>query len=206
MISLDEINKLLQLPPSQKSAERMTETVRNKIEADRWFECGLELEQAGAPYHEIIEAYEKAAELDPHSAGALVNLGTVYFNGHAWADAEKYYKKALGIDASYALAHFNLANLYDERGDPDAALLHYQAALKAYPGYADAHYNIALLHQSLGDVMSAVRHWRAYIKLDGNSTWAEIARRELAKLEAMTVVGGSRQSGSKMHLVKSENA
>lgn len=201
-----EINKLLQLPPSQKGAERVAETVRSKLEADRWFERGLELEQIGAPYNEIIEAYEKAAALDPHSAGALVNLGTVFFNGHAWADAEKYYERALEIDPNYPLAHFNLANLYDERGDTDAALLHYEAALKVYPGYADAHYNIALLHQSLGDVMSAVRHWRAYIKLDGNSTWGHIARRELAKLEAMTVVGGSRQSASKMHLVKSENA
>jgi hypothetical protein len=62
------------------------------------------------------------------------------------------------------------------------------------------------LHQSLGDVMSAVRHWRAYVKLDGNSTWGQIARRELAKLEAMTVVDGSRPSPPKMHLVKSEKA
>jgi tetratricopeptide (TPR) repeat protein len=201
-----EINKLLQLPPSRKGAETVAETVRSKIEADRWFERGLELEQTGAPYHEIIEAYEKAAKLDPHSAGALVNLGTVFFNGHDWADAEKYYKRALDIDPNYPLAHFNLANLYDERGDPEAALRHYEAALKIYPGYADAHYNIALLHQSLGDVMSAVRHWRAYVKLDGNSTWGQIARRELAKLEAMTVVDGSRPSPPKMHLVKSEKA
>jgi len=199
-----EINKLLQLPACQKGSERVAETLRNKLEADRWFECGLELEQTGAPYQQIIEAYEKAAELDPHSAGALVNLGTVFFNGHAWADAEKYYSKALEIDPHYPLAHFNLGNLHDERGDPATALLHYEAALKLYPGYADAHYNIALLYQSAGDVMNAVRHWRAYIKLDGKSNWGEIARRELAKLEAMTVVSGSRPSSSKMHLVKSE--
>jgi tetratricopeptide (TPR) repeat protein len=201
-----EISKLLQLPPSRKGADKVAETLRNKLEADRWFECGLELEQRGAPYQEIIEAYEKAAELDPHSAGALVNLGTVFFNGHAWANAEKYYQKALEIDPNYPLAHFNLANLYDERGDTAAALLHYEAALKIYPSYADAHYNIALLHQSLGDVMKAVRHWRAYIKLDGNSNWAQIARRELTKLEAITVVPGTRPSSTKMHLVKSDKA
>jgi len=201
-----EINKLLQLPPLQKSADRATETLRNKIEADRWFECGLELEQTGAPYQQIIEAYEKAAELDPHSAGALVNLGTIFFNRHAWADAEKYYNKALEIDPNYPLAHFNLGNLHDERGDTATALHHYEAALKLHPAYADAHYNIALLHQSLGDVMNAVRHWRAYIKLDGNSNWGQIARRELVKLEAMTVVTGSGPNSSKMHLVKSEKA
>jgi tetratricopeptide (TPR) repeat protein len=189
-----EISKLLQLPPSRKGADKVAETLRNKLEADRWFECGLELEQRAAPYQ------------DPHSAGALVNLGTVFFNGHAWANAEKYYQKALEIDPNYPLAHFNLANLYDERGDTAAALLHYEAALKIYPSYADAHYNIALLHQSLGDVMKAVRHWRAYIKLDGNSNWAQIARRELTKLEAITVVPGTRPSSTKMHLVKSDKA
>jgi tetratricopeptide (TPR) repeat protein len=184
----------------------MAETLRKKIEADRWFEHGLELEQTGAPYQEIIDAYEKAAALDPHSAGALVNLGTVFFNGHAWADAEENYKKALEIDQEYPLAHFNLANLYDERGDTDAALFHYQAALRICPSYADAHYNLALLYQSLGNLMDAVRHWRAYLKLDSKSTWAEIARRELAKLEAATVLPGNRGNSSKVHLVKSDKA
>ncbi len=94
----DEIHKLLQLPASQKSGGAIAEKLRNKIEADHWFERGLELEQTRRALEQIIEAYQKAAELDPHSAGALVNLGTVFFNGHAWADAEAQYKKALEID------------------------------------------------------------------------------------------------------------
>ncbi len=187
----DEINKLLQLPGSQKNG--LAERLKNKIEADHWFERGLELEQVGAPYEEIIQAYQKAAELDPDSPGTFVNLGTVLFNGHAWRDAEEQYKKALAIDPNYALAHFNLGNLYDEQGDAAHALFHYGEAVKLHPGYADAHYNLALLHQALRDIMSAVRHWRAYLKLDSTSTWAQIARRELAKLEALTVVSGSRR-------------
>lgn len=200
----EEIKKLLQLPASQKSNSAIAERLRNKIEADRWFERGLELEQAGAPYEQIIAAYQKATELDPQSAGALVNLGTVFFNGHAWAEAEAQYIKALEIDPSYSLAHFNLGNLYDERGDSSNALHHYHEALRLHPAYADVHYNLALLYQSLRDVMSAVRHWKAFLKLDSTSTWAQIAKRELAKLEATTVVAGSRPASSKMHLVKGE--
>ena len=113
----EEISKLLQLPGTQSNARKIAEKLRDKLEADRWFEHALELEQKGAQYDEIIEAYQKAAELDPNSAGALVNLGTVFFNGHAWADAEEHYKKALAIDPNYALAHFNLGNLYDEQND-----------------------------------------------------------------------------------------
>ena len=189
-----EINKLLQLPPTQKSGGAIAEKLRHKIEADYWFEKGLELEQTGAPYEQIIEAYEKAVELDPRSAGALVNLGTVFFNGHAWADAEKRYLRALEIDPHYPLAHFNLGNLYDEQGDVASARHHYEEALRLHPNYADAHYNLALLNQAAHDVLGAMRHWRAYLKLDGSSTWANIARRELGKLEAITVVQGNRRA------------
>jgi len=202
----DEIKKLLQLPATPKNHTNIAEKLRNKLEADRWFEHGLELEQRGAPAEQIITAYEKAAELDPRSAGAQVNLGTVFFNGHAWAEAEKHYKKALEVDPEYALAHFNLGNLYDEQGDSTLAMHHYSEAIRLQPNYADAHYNLALLHQAQRDVMGAVRHWRLYLKLDQTSTWAQIAKRELNKLEAMTVVPGSRPSSSKLHLLKSEKA
>ncbi len=202
----EELNKLLRFRTATKSSEAIAERLRKKLEADRWFEHGLELEQTGAPYERIIEAYEKAAELDPKSAGARVNLGTVLFNGHAWADAEMQYKAALEIDPEYALPHFNLGNLYDERGDTTAALFHYCEAIRIYPSYADAHYNLALLYQSLGDLLNAVKHWRAYLKLDGASTWAQIARRELVKLENATVIQGKRASEAKLQLVKSEKA
>jgi tetratricopeptide (TPR) repeat protein len=188
----EEINKLLQLPPSQKNSADVARKVRDKLEADRWFERGLELEQTGAPFEEIVRAYQKATQLDPGSAGALVNLGTAFFNGHAWSDAEEYYKKALEIDPNYPLAHFNLGNLYDERGDIESALSHYRQAVKLHPAYADAHYNLALLHQSMNDCLGAVRHWRAYLKLDTTSAWSHVARRELAKLEATTVLEGKR--------------
>lgn len=197
-----EINKLLQLPASAKSA--VADKLRNKIEADQWFERGLELEQTGGPFEQIVEAYKKAAELDPESASAVVNLGTVFFNGHAWADAEIQYKKALDIDPEYALAHFNLGNLHDERGDTEGALRHYGQALKLHPNYADAHYNIALVYQGVGDALNAMRHWRAYLKVDHSSNWAQIAKRELAKLEATTVLQGSRPKSSKLQLIKAE--
>jgi tetratricopeptide (TPR) repeat protein len=193
----EELSKLLQLPESAKKTENLAGRLRDKLEADRWFERALDLEQSGAPFEEIIAAYQKAAELDPNSAGALVNLGTVYFNGHAWGDAEQSYKRALEIDPGYALAHFNLGNLYDEQNDPSNALEHYHEALRLHPNYADAHYNLALLYQGLRDTMSAVRHWRAYLKLDLHSTWAQIAKRELAKLEATAVV-----PGGKLRLIK----
>ena len=202
----EEIKKLLQLPESHKVGAAMARKLKDKIEADYWFERGLELESAGAPHEQVIDAYTQASRLDPLSAGPLVNLGTVFFNGHAWSDAEQQYKLALEIDPDYALAHFNLANLYDEQDDPAGALHHYHEAIRLNPKYADAHYNLALLYQGLRELLNAMRHWRAYLRLDTVSTWAQIARRELSKLEALTVVEGKRPAVSKLQLIKSEKA
>jgi tetratricopeptide (TPR) repeat protein len=184
-----ELKTLLLFPPEGRG--RAAASDAKTREAEAWFEKGLELEQTGSPPEEIVAAYQRALELDPASAGAAVNLGTVYYHLRQWEEAERAYNRALEIDATYALAHFDLGNLFDERGDPERAEQHYQAALKINPNYADAHYNLALLSQSRGDVMKAVRHWKAYLKLDGTSSWSAIARRELEKLRRAAVVSGS---------------
>lgn len=187
-----EINKLLAFPGQREESEA-SRRMKSRREAETWFEKGLDLEQAGAPVYEVIAAYQKAAEIDPTSAGALVNLGTVFFNARDWRQAEQYYRKAVEVDPEYALAHFNLGNLYDERGDRPAALKHYLAAIAIHPRYADAHYNIALLYQSMGQPLKAVRHWKSYLSMDPGSAWAAIARRELAKIKESTILRGPQQ-------------
>lgn len=183
-----ELSRLLQFKtPADPAAERT-----RRASAEQWFQRGLELEQTGAPAPQVIEAYHKALEFDPQSAGALVNLGTIYFNSRNWKEAERHYQLALKADPQYSLAHFDLANLYDERGDRTKAVEHYEEALRISPQYADAHYNLALLYQGSNQTMKAVRHWTAYLKLDRSSNWATIARRELAKLRQAAVVPGWR--------------
>lgn len=188
-----EISKLLSFPGQTNSEHAGARKHKSRIEAEHWFEKGLELEQTGAPMEDIIEAYRKASEIDPTSAGALVNLGTVYFNARNWREAERHYRKALEVDSRYALAYFNLGNLYDEKGDRSEALAHYLSAIRFQSNYADAHYNVALLYQSTGQPLKAMGHWKLYLKLDPNSSWAVIARRELAKLKDSTIVRGPQQ-------------
>ena len=117
-----EISKLLSFPGQAAEAET-PKPHKARRDAEIWFEKGLDLEQTGAPVEDVIAAYHKAAEIDPSSAGALVNLGTVYFNARDWREAERYYRKAVEVDPEYALAHFNLGNLYDERGNRQQALI-----------------------------------------------------------------------------------
>ena len=163
-------------------------TVNRLREAEAWFQRGLELEETGAPVEQAVEAYQKVLELNGEAAGALVNLGTIYYRLRTFAEAERYYRAAIEADPSYALAQFNLGNLYDEQGKLKEAWEHYRAALKLNPQYADAHFNLALLSERTGDPLRAVHHWKTYLKLDASGQWAEIARRQLERLRQATVI------------------
>lgn len=183
-----ELKKLLSFPSKQKEEEEAQ--MRRRAEAELLFEKGLEMEQNGAEVADIVEIYKYALMLDPDSTGALVNLGTIYFNSKDMPKAEHFYKRAIEADTNYALAHFNIGNLYDETGRRPKALEHYLEALRINPHYADAHYNLALLYQTTGDTLKAVRHWKMYLKIDPTSSWAIIARRELDKIRDSMMVRG----------------
>jgi tetratricopeptide (TPR) repeat protein len=157
-------------------------------QAEMYFQQGLALEETGAPVEKAVEAYCKAVELNPGAAGALVNLGTIYYRQRKYQEAERHYRTAIEVDANYPLAHYNLGNLYDEQGDLTRAEEHYTKALALNPNYADAHFNLALLCERRGDFLKAVRHWKGYLKLDSTGTWANIARRQLEKLREATVI------------------
>lgn len=156
-------------------------------ESEAWFQKGLELEETGAPVEDAVDAYRKVLELNPGAAGALVNLGTIYYRLRKFDDAEKYYRQAIEADSGYPLAEFNLGNLYDEQGRLEEALHHYRRALALNPNYADAHFNLALLCERLGDALKAVHHWKLYLKLDVSGQWAEIARRQLERLRQAVI-------------------
>jgi tetratricopeptide (TPR) repeat protein len=171
-----------------KSFPERKRSVNRMRESEAWFQKGLELEETGAPVAQAIEAYRKVLELNPEAAGALVNLGTIYYRQRRFGEAEKYYRAAIEADSAYPLAQFNLGNLYDEQGRIPEAMDHYRKALHLNPQYADAHFNIALLCERAGEALKAVHHWKCYLKLDTSGQWAEIARRQLERLRQATVI------------------
>lgn len=157
-------------------------------ESETWFQRALALEESNASLDDIIEAYKKVVEFNPSAAGALVNLGTIYYRERKFPEAERYYRDAIAADPSYPLAEFNLGNLYDEQGKLNEAFDHYRRSLTLNPQYADAHFNLALLCERTGDSLKAVHHWKCYLKLDRSGPWADIARRQLDRLREATVI------------------
>jgi tetratricopeptide (TPR) repeat protein len=176
-----ELAGVTSLPERKPTANRLRES-------ETWFQRGLELEETGAPIEQAIEAYQKALELNSDAAGALVNLGTIYYRQRRFPEAEKHYLDAIAADPGYPLAQFNLGNLCDEQGRLDEALDHYRRALTLNPNYADAHFNLALLCERTGDPLRAVHHWKIYLKLDTTGQWAEIARRQLDRLRQSVIL------------------
>ena len=136
-------------------------------EAEAHFQHGLQLEETGAPVEQAVVAYKKAIAANPYAAGALVNLGTLYYRMRKFSDAESHYRRAIEADPKYPLAHFNLGNLYDEMGDMERARTHYETALAVNPGYSDAHFNLALLCERSGQALQAVGHWNAQVPQTG---------------------------------------
>ena len=179
--SAAELGGLMEFPDRKGARNRMRES-------EDWFQKGLDAEEAGAPLELAVEAYVKALELNPAAAGALVNLGTIFYRRKDFAEAERHYAQAVIADPAYPLAEFNLGNLYDEQGRVKDASDHYHRALKLNPTYADAHFNLALLAERTGEPLRAVSHWKTYLKLDPSGQWAEIARRQLDKLRQATVI------------------
>ncbi|HLK48706.1 MAG TPA: tetratricopeptide repeat protein [Bryobacteraceae bacterium] len=176
-----ELRGITDFPARKRTANRLRES-------EAWFQKALALEETAAPLEDIIEAYEHVIELNPEAAGALVNLGTIYYRQRKFPEAERYYKEAITADPSYPLAEFNLGNLYDEQGRLNEAFDHYRRSLALNPQYADAHFNLALLCERTGDPLKAVHHWKCYLKLDRSGPWADIARRQLEQLRRATVI------------------
>jgi len=176
-----ELGGVKRFAPRQRPANRLRES-------EAWFQNALALEERGASLDSIIDAYQKVIELNPSAAGALVNLGTIYYRERKFADAERYYQQAITADPSYPLAEFNLGNLYDEQGQLREAHDHYRRALVLNPQYADAHFNLALLCERTSESLRAVHHWKCYLKLDRSGPWADIARRQLERLRQATVI------------------
>jgi tetratricopeptide (TPR) repeat protein len=175
------LGEMKSFPDRKRSLNRLRE-------AEVWFQKGLELEETGAPVTQAIDAYLKVLEFNPDAAGALVNLGTIYYRQRKFAEAEKYYRRSISADPAYPLAQFNLGNLYDEQNRFVEALDHYRRALHLNPQYADAHFNLALLCERTGEALKAVHHWKSYLKLDHSGQWADIARRQLERLRQATVI------------------
>ena len=162
-------------------AKKLTE--EDKLaRAEQFFVAGLRHEEKPETIPKAVRAYQKAITFNPQALGALINLGTIYYNCGDLGKAEECYRTALSVDPDYGLVYFNLGNVFEEKNDLEPARRHYEQAVRLDPGYPDAHYNLALVYEKLGLHGKASQQWRSYLKLDSWSHWSLYARQQLEKI------------------------
>jgi tetratricopeptide (TPR) repeat protein len=132
--------------------------------------------------------YRRLMKLDPSEPAAGLNLGNLLRGQKRTVEAEAAYRSAVKADARFAYAWYNLADMLDEAGRPAEAVEALKRALDADPRYADAMFNLALLLQRQERLAEAAALWRQYLALDGNSPWADRAKRALKYCEMQIAV------------------
>jgi tetratricopeptide (TPR) repeat protein len=142
------------------------------------FEQAQSAEEAGY----VVEAerlYRLLMKCDSTDASAPFNLGNLLRASARNVEAEAAFRAATRADPTFVDAWYNLGDLLDEQGRVEAAIGCLRTALNVAPDYADAMFNLALLLQRQNQYSEAADYWRCYIASDGQSDWAQRARRSL---------------------------
>lgn len=132
-------------------------------DAEDWFDKGLELESTDS--RAALEAYKRAASIDPDNCAAWINWGRLLHEQGTRDEAESVYRRAVSQCGPDPVLMFNLGVLLEDLGRTGPALEAYQAAIGEDPDLADCHFNLARLYESLGKPQHAIRHLGQYRRL-----------------------------------------
>lgn len=124
------------------------------LEADDWFQAGVELNGEGR-YREAVEAFSRSIAVSPSNALSWLNLGTAQALSGDYTRAIDSLKKSLQLDQSLALAYSNLGEVCFKADRYQEAIEAYTALLKLWPGNANALYKLGLSHLLLNQVDKA---------------------------------------------------
>ncbi len=158
--------------------ERLTE---KESKSWQYFMKAIQLEDVSM--ERAVDALKKAIALKKNFYEAYMELGNIHFSMGLMEKAIEAFKKGIISSPHRPEGYYNLGNALEEKGCLEDARRTYLKALKCDPLFADAHFNIARVYEKKGQLKRAKYHWRRYLQIDGDSVWAEIARRRLEELE-----------------------
>jgi len=122
---------------SNTSDSGVDRALHTSVEAERWLEKGMLLEQQGE-LDEALSCYQSAIELMPTLARAHFNYGNILLDRGDALTALDAYRQAIRYKPDSAATHFNMGNAHLRLGAPEAALTAYRQALALKPDFADA--------------------------------------------------------------------
>ncbi len=133
---------------------------------------------AAGDYAEAVDLYTELAELVPHRADVLNNLGVALFSLGRYAEAEQRYREAIDINPEFADALCNLADLL--QGNPQQAEQWLRRALKVNPKFPGARTKLGLMLVSAGREHEARAAFRKALKNSPNDADAMLGLAKIA--------------------------
>lgn len=140
-----------------KAESLISSQLSSHLSDPAWLQAKAQADLLEGKYDAAVESLKRALELEPHSAGLLLDLATAYFQ------RARQEGRPQDCGAAYEYLSQVLAQ------DPDNAVALYNRALVAEQQF--------LYHQALED-------WEHFLKVDPRSEWAEEARSRADALRA----------------------
>ncbi|CAN5506210.1 hypothetical protein BH10PLA2_BH10PLA2_36280 [soil metagenome] len=120
----------------------------------------LQGELSNAVYH-----FKEVTRLDPHRAGAFINLGAVYNRLDQVDEAIQVLRRGIQLDSHRAEGYYNLGLAYKRKKQVDLAIQAYHEAVRLKPTMSDAHLNLANAYLDRGPFGQAVSHYQHALEL-----------------------------------------
>ncbi len=139
--------------------------------AATWTARGTVLARAGH-YEEAIDAYQRAARLDPTNPEIYNDLGNAYFATMQIERARELYRKTLELAPDYVWAMNNLGYTYFATKEYERAIQWFQRALQRQPDHLFARMNLAVTYHDMGAYDAAIRELKRLLEDHPNTAKA----------------------------------
>ena len=116
-------------------------------------------------YRQAVECFDRALQIDPHSAEAHYNLGLVLMELAQYSKAAAHMQSALQSKPRFPKAENGLGSALLQLGRSDEAILHFQQALALDPDYLEAYNNLGKTLQASGRTAEAEARFRRAMQI-----------------------------------------
>ncbi len=115
-------------------------------------------------YPEAVEAFERAAAIDPTNAQAFFNLAMVHMEMHKYDRAKEDLQRAISVDDANAVYHEKLGVVAMRLEDWNGAKQAFEKAIEKNPNLFKAYFRLARVLEKLDDDQGALERYTQAIE------------------------------------------
>jgi len=112
-----------------------------------------------------IDYFQRALQIDPAHAIALLNLGNAYRQKKDWAEAQKVLQRALELNSDDAETNFSLGMVFAQMDDSEHASEYLKKSIALRPVYPEALNNLGVLYLRSRKPEEAIHNFEESIRV-----------------------------------------